>query len=79
MRRSWRSLRQVGDEQKRKFQICEEMEQVLGWGLLALIQFSGSGVDGKPTKSEVLRSSHRTHSHTHRGTGHQCGEGPPSQ
>lgn len=83
VRRSWRSLRQVGDERKRKFQTCEEVERVLGWDLLlALIQFLGSGVDGKAAKSEVLRSPRCTHSHTHMGTGKQspqCGEGPPSQ
>lgn len=33
--RSWRSWGQMGEEQKRKLQeTCEEVGQVLGWGLL---------------------------------------------
>lgn len=54
------------EEQKRKLQeTCEEVGQVLGWGLLlALIQFPGSRVDRNSAESEGLRSSCFTHSHT---------------
>lgn len=50
-----------------------------GWdraSFFALIQFSGSGVDGKSAEPEVLRSSRHTYGHTHTGTSkqsHQCG------
>lgn len=78
--RSWRRWGQMGEAQaqKRKLQeTCEEVGQVLGWGLLlALIQFPGSRVDGNSAESEGLRSSHCMHSHTPTETSkqsHQCG------
>lgn len=81
--RSWRHRGQMGEAQKRKLQeTCEEVGQVLGWGLLlALIQFPGSRVDGNSVESEGLRSSHCMHSHTPTETSNKAisvGEGLPT-
>lgn len=49
----------MGEEQKRKLQICEEVRQVLGWGLLlVLTQLPGSREDGNSAELQGLRSAH---------------------